>query len=123
MIAIAALALGLTVGPGPEFSEAYERAKRYVDDKAAEDFNLNVFSAKVYDQMDRIVAVCRTKARPVKNTFFILVVSYKDGKADHVFLDRDAPYSRCIAERMSAVAYPDSPIKDFAQDYEITMDY
>jgi hypothetical protein len=123
MIAIAALALGLTVGPTPEFSDAYERAKRYISDPAASDFASKVFSPKAYDQLDRATSICRAKHRPVKNTGFILVVSYHDGKADHVYLDRDAPYSRCIAEKMTAAAYPDSPIKDFAQDYEISMDY
>jgi hypothetical protein len=123
MIAIAALALGLTVGPGPDFTDAYDRAKRYVADQAAGDFQAKVYSPKVDDLMDRAISACRAKARPVKNTSFTLVVSYRDGKADHIFLDRDAPYSRCIAERMSAIAYPDSPVKDFAQDYEISMDY
>jgi hypothetical protein len=123
MIAIAALALGLTVGPGPDFSEAYERAKRYGDDKAASEFLSKGFHPAVDDKMDRVIADCRRRARPVKDTFFIVVISYKGGKADHVFLDRDAPYSRCIAERLSALAYPDSPVADFAEDFEITMDY
>ena len=93
MIAIAALALGLTAGPGPDFSEAYERAKRYAADKNGVDFVDKTFFPKVGDQIQRAMQDCKGRAHPMKNTFVI------------------------------ALPYPDSPVPDFAEDLEITMDY
>jgi hypothetical protein len=123
MIAIAALAVAVATGPTPDFQDAYQRAKRYEADPAAIKFDDEVFTPKITSRLTQITAGCQRKNRPVKDLFFTVVISYRDGKADHIYLDRDAPYSRCIAEGLAALPYPDSPVKDFAQDFEISMNY
>jgi hypothetical protein len=123
MIAIAALALGLTIG-GADYDEAFARAKHYENDAKVRLFVDGTFAPKINPQLAKALGDCRKTLHLKPGVYeFTVVISYRDGKPNRILLDKDTPVGRCAAEGLAAAAYPDNPpYADLAEDLEVTAD-
>jgi hypothetical protein len=99
MIAIAALALGLSIG-GPDYASAYARAKAYERIPAARVFMQGLVNPKLQAEIARVANDCQRRYRPKANVEFILVISY------------------------AATAYPENPpFPDLAEEVHFILQY
>jgi hypothetical protein len=107
MIAIAALALGLTIG-GADYEEALARARRFETDAKAQAFLEGTLEPKLQLLLQNGLGACRKQRNPKSDALFF-VISYRDGKPDRILLRKDTPFGRCIAEALTAGDYPLNP--------------
>ena len=109
MIALVALALGLTVG-GMDFDLSFVRAKHYAKDDKARAFIDQTLLPKVGPQFSKIVGDCSNQL-DLKSTVyeFTIVISYRHGVVDKILLDKETPIGRCVAEGLTQVDYPAQP--------------
>jgi hypothetical protein len=114
MIAMAASALAITLG-GPEYQEALARVKLHEHDDAARAFTAQRLLPAVSSHQT-LISLCR-RLDSRDEISFSVIVSYRDGKPDRLYLDQDTPFGRCMAEGLADTDYPLSPpYPDFAGD-------
>jgi hypothetical protein len=121
MLIVAAAALGLTVG-GPDFNEAFARARAYSHQPKVRRYVDTVFRPTIKTDMDRILEDCFEKLNTRAALEFNIVISYRNGAPDRVLLKREAPFGRCAAERLTKIYFPPNPpVPDLAEDLDVQI--
>ena len=117
MIAIAALAVAVTVG-GAEFDAAAARAKQWDDDPAANAFVATQLMPRINGHTT--IKTCLDRYPGASRPPFTLVVSWNGGVPDRVYLDADTPFARCVAQVFAEADLPSQPpYPDFAETFHM----
>jgi hypothetical protein len=121
MIEAAALALSLTIG-GPDYDAALARATRYRSDPAADAFTSNHLGTIVQPALEELLPFCTQYVPRGGSVKLMVVISYKAGLPDHVFLSQDTPAGRCVAVGLAGLELPASaPLPDYAYRLGVTL--
>ena len=115
MSALAALALGVTIG-GSAYDDAFARGQRSMADPAERSFYKTVLLPQIQGDLGRVVLHCAQQMKHGDDmATVIVVIDYTAGAASQIFLDKDTPVGRCVADGIAAIAFPAAPIPDFAE--------